>query len=236
MAIRGWAGAVGNNPWRTRVWGSVEQQQLWTSIDAKPDDLLLSVETARSCSYLQSKNKHTTVVSFCSWQFDVHEESREPSITNGWPSVTAVYLRKGLMIAGIRAFQPAHTEIDLLVGQEVRTRSSVAPHDMSSSSNVNTSSSDSIGSTSGNSSVRRVGEAASTPLSSDGLSSEGWAASKLLSSSRSLCRLDVCPGTEAMVRDFFLSCTLLGLVKCYPIPLVVMGWDNRVSWCTDIVE
>ena len=191
---------------------------------------------ARSCSYLWSKNKHTMVVSFCSWQFDVHKERQELSVTNGWPSITVVYLRKGSMIAGIRAFQPAHTEIDLLVGQEVWTRSSMAPHDMSSSSNVNTSSSDSIGSTSGNSSVQRVVEAASMPLSSDGLSSEGWAASKSPSSSRSFCHLDACSGTEAMVQDFFLSRVLLGLVKCRPIPMVVTGWDNWVSWCTDIVK
>ena len=76
-------------------------------------------------------------------------------------------------MVGMRDFQPAHIEIDLVVGQAVRTRSSVASHDLSSSSNVNNISSGSIWSASGNSSGRWMGEAASTPLFSDGLSPEG---------------------------------------------------------------
>jgi len=236
MAIHGWAGAVGNNPWKTSIWSTVEQQQLWTSIDAKPGDLLLGGEMARIWSYLWSKNKHNTVVSLCSWQFDVHEESWEPRATNGWPRATAVYLRKGSIMFGMRAFQPAHMEIDLVVGQAVCTCSCVAPHGMSLSLNVNSISFGSIGSISDNSSGRGVGDTTSMAPFSDNLSSEGWAASKLLSLSRSFCHLDMCPGSRVVIRDFFLSHAFLGLVKCRPIPLVVMGWDNQVKGCIDIVD
>ena len=33
----------------------------------------------------------------------------------------------------------------------------------------------------------------------------------------------------------FLSHGLWGLVKCWPNPFVVMGWDDQVAWCANIV-
>ena len=109
------------------------------------------------------------------------------------------------MMVGMSAFQSTHIEMDLVVGQEGRTRSSMMSH-VSSSSNVNSVSSGSIGSASSNSSGQGVGEAASTSLFSDDLRSEGWAASNSPTLSRSFCRLDACPGSEATIQDFFLSC------------------------------